>query len=193
LEYWQQTPHLNETDKVRICFVGSVTHLTDMKTIAVALKEVLKKYPDKAELITVGDLRFREVFKDTPNVECFLGVPFEAYADRLNGLGMDIGICPLRDTKFNRCKSHIKWMENTMAGGATVASPTVYDRVIRHGENGFLAKTKEDWVKYLSILIEDPTRRKIIRSTAFSEVISHHSLASHVRDWEKVYETILNK
>ena len=192
LEYWDG-PQENDHDKVRICYVGSVTHLTDVKMIVPALKKVLKKYGDKVELLMVGDLRWRELFAGFGNIECFLGVPFDNYASRLHGLEMDIGLAPLKNTDFNNGKSHIKWMENSIAGGVTVASPTVYDRVIRHGENGFIASTASDWVKYLSLLIEDSTLRKNVASRARSEVLADHSLATHAQDWEKVYQLILSK
>ncbi len=192
LEYWQYPIKKNTTDKVRICYTGSVTHLFDIKLIASALKEVLTKYQN-VELVMVGDLRWREVFKGFNNVDCLLGMPFESYALRLNGLMMDIGIAPLRKTNFNLCKSPIKWMENTIAGGATVASPTVYDRVINHGINGFLATTRADWVKYLGELIENTQLRKKMHSRSLDEVLSKHSLAKNIKNWEKVYETILQK
>lgn len=192
LEYWDM-PVESDHDKVRICYVGSVTHLTDVRMIAPALRKVLKKYSDKSELLMVGDLRWRDLFAGVNNVECFLGVPFENYASRLCGLEMDIGLAPLKASEFNRCKTHIKWLENSIAGGATVASPTVYDRVIRHGENGFIAKTTEEWVKYLSLLIEDSTLRKNVASRARSEVLREHSLETHAQDWEKVYQLILSK
>lgn len=192
LEYWQYPIKKNTTDKVRICYTGSVTHLFDIKLIASALKEVLTKYQN-VELVMVGDLRWREVFEGFNNVDCLLGVPFESYAMRLNGLMMDIGIAPLRKNNFNLCKSPIKWMENTIAGGATVASPTVYDRVINHGINGFLATTRADWVKYLSELIENTHLRKKMQSRSLDEVLSKHSLAKNIKKWEKVYETIIQK
>ena len=193
LEYWQYPIKKNTTDKVRICYVGSVTHLMDIKMIAPVLKKILKTYKDKVELVMVGDLRWREVFKGFDNVDCLLGVPFDSYALRLNGLMMDIGIAPLRKTNFNLCKSPIKWMENSIAGGATVASSTVYDRVIRHGENGFLANNKDEWFKYLSELITNAPLRKKMHHRALGEVLKLYSLEKHIGEWERVYETIINK
>ena len=193
LDYWQLPLKKNTTDKIRICYVGSVTHILDIELVAPALKKILTKYKDKVELIMVGDLRWREYFEGFNNVECQLGVPFESYASRLNGLGMDIGIAPLRDTEFNHCKSTIKWMENTIAGGVTVASPTKYNLVINHGENGFIANTTDEWVNYLSQLIEDATLREKMHSRAYKDVVQNYSLGSHAYEWENIYKSVLNK
>jgi len=192
MEYWKMPIKKNETDKIRLCYVGSVTHLLDIEMIAPALKEILTKYKDKVELLMVGDLRWREVFKNFTNVDCFLGVPFDSYSLRLNGLGMDIGIAPLRDNNFNRCKSNIKFLENTIAGGVTVASPTVYSKTIKNGKNGFIAKNNDEWVKYLSLMIEDATLRKNIWQKAYSEVVGTYSLEKNIKKWESVYKLILN-
>lgn len=49
-------------------------------------------------------------------------VPAEQYWKALAGLDLDIGICPLRDSPFNRCKSCVKFYEYSMCGTMTIAS-----------------------------------------------------------------------
>lgn len=190
LEYWK-LPLPERGEKVRICYVGSVTHLLDLTGVADSIKRVLDKYGDKIELFMVGDLRWKEVFKGYPNVECFLGVPFDSYAHRLNGLAMDIGIAPLNDTPFNRSKSPIKWMENTIAGGVTLASPTVYSNVIKEGINGFIAQDSDEWFDKLCMLIDNKELRQKVWSNAYNEVINDYSLEKNIKEWEKVYQEIL--
>jgi O-antigen biosynthesis protein len=190
LDYWQ-LPIQRNNDRVRIGYVGSITHMKDIQMIVPALKKILKKYKDKVELILVGDYRWRDLFKNFTNVEVILGIPFDNYASRLNGLRLDIGIAPLRDNEFCLSKSHIKWYENTIAGAVTIASPTVYDRVIRHGENGFIAKNTEEWIKYLSLMIEDSTLRENVWHRAYDEVTGSYSLEKHAHEWEQVYESVL--
>lgn len=191
LEYWDLPIQKNETGKIRIGYVGSVTHLLDLGIVVPTIKKILNKYPN-VELVMVGDARWKDYFEGYKNVECMLGVPFDNYASRLNGLQIDIGIAPLRDTEFNHCKSPIKWMENTIAGAATVASPTVYDTVIKHGENGLIANNEEEWFKYLCQLIEDEELRHKLQKNAYFDVINNFSLEKNIKEWEKVYETILN-
>ena len=73
----------------------------------------------------------------------------------------DIGIAPLLPSRFNDCKSELKAMEYGAKGIPVVASKFgPYERYIKHGETGFLAKKHSDWVKYLNILVNDPELRR---------------------------------
>lgn len=73
---------------------------------------------------------------------------------------IDIVVAPLKDTRFNRGKSELKIVE---AGGYSI--PVVasdiepYREIITHGENGFLANTTKDWIKYLTRLVRDDKLR----------------------------------
>ena len=106
-------------------------------------------------------------------------------------LDFDIGIAPLIDDYFNRCKTPIKWMEYGILETVTVCSPTLYSKVVKHGETGFIAKTEEDWVKYLSLLIEDKRLRKKIGKAARREVFKRYDLDLHWRGWVEVYEKVV--
>ena len=48
--------------------------------------------------------------------------PFEELFRRLPALDLDIGLCPLEDTPFNRCKSANKFSEYAVTGSLTLAS-----------------------------------------------------------------------
>ncbi|MCP4218249.1 MAG: hypothetical protein GY765_26675, partial [bacterium] len=49
-------------------------------------------------------------------------VSYAAFPVTLSKLNFDIGLCPLRDTLFNRCKSAIKFAQYAAVGAVTVAS-----------------------------------------------------------------------
>ena len=51
--------------------------------------------------------------------------------------------------------------------------------VIRHGENGFLAATDDEWVKYLSILINDNDLRKRMSVEAAKDAKEKYSLEAN--------------
>lgn len=85
------------------------------------------------------------------------GIP--AYLDSI-----DVGLLPLiQDTKFNMAKSPTKLFEYMAMAKPTVSSAvgeTVY--IIQDRINGLLAKTKEEFVKKMEILIEDCALRRQI-------------------------------
>lgn len=67
------------------------------------------------------------------------------------------GIMPLPDAPFERGKCGYKLIQCMASGVPVVASPVGVNRtLIRHGENGFLAESNDDWVAALERLRDDP-------------------------------------
>lgn len=59
---------------------------------------------------------------------------------------IDIGVMPLRDTPWERGKCGYKLIQYMAAGKPVIASPVgVNTYIVRHGENGYLASTDEEW------------------------------------------------
>jgi glycosyltransferase involved in cell wall biosynthesis len=73
----------------------------------------------------------------------------------------DIGIMPLKDSRFARGKCAFKLVQYMAAGLPVVASPVGANcDVVEHGRNGYLAETQEDWHSVLQTLIDDPELRR---------------------------------
>jgi glycosyltransferase involved in cell wall biosynthesis len=74
---------------------------------------------------------------------------------------MDIGIMPLTDSSWERGKCGYKLIQYMACGLPTVASDVgVNSQIVAHGKSGFLARTEEDWSKYLSLLLADGDLRR---------------------------------
>ena len=70
----------------------------------------------------------------------------------------DVGIMPLHDTPWERGKCAYKLLQVMAAGKPVIASPVGANRqVVRHGVNGFLADTAEEWADALRTLAPIPT------------------------------------
>ncbi len=82
----------------------------------------------------------------------------------------DIGIVPVNNEAI---KSPHKILNYMAYGIPVICSPTdSHMRIIRHGKNGFLASSDEDWIKYLTLLRDPQLRSKIgveARKTALEE------------------------
>jgi len=64
---------------------------------------------------------------------------YAGFLQRLRALGWWVGLAPLEDHAFNRCKADTKWVEYTLAGTAAVAADLpVYHRACADGA-GLLA------------------------------------------------------
>ena len=88
-------------------------------------------------------------------------VPLNEYPTKLKSFGFDIGVAPLCDNIFNRCKSANRYLEYSMLSVPTVAVDIggQFSEIIKDGQTGYLAKTEQDWIDKLSLLIENKEKR----------------------------------
>ena len=103
----------------------------------------------------------------------------------------DIGIMPLVNTEFNKCKSELKYIEFSALGIPVVASDIdVYKEAIEEGVTGFLANTEDEWVDKLSLLIEDPTLRNGIVNNARDDIFENYNYKSRVKQWDDIFKKL---
>lgn len=193
LERWMLPYKPNDSGRLRIGWAGSITHLKDLEMIEDVLKRIAKEFRS-VDIVIVGDPRYRLRFKGLFNTEVMLGVPFDAWPQRLNGLRLDIGLGPLRNTDFNNCKSPIKMYEYGINHIPGVFSPTVYNTICREfdGKLGIIAETPEQWYQAIKNLIKNKTLRVEMGRSAFAYVRQHCDLKKHIGLWEQAYLNILN-
>lgn len=187
---WDLEYRPNTTDMVRIGWAGSITHLDDMKMIVRPVKRICKEFPN-VQLVIIGDPRVAELFKGY-NVEFMNGVPFDAWPAKLYSMRLDIGLAPLRNTYFNKCKSNIKWMEYSIARIPGVYSPVVYTMNNEHfdGVYGQIAETEEQWYLCIKNYIICPNLRNDIANKARGCVTTSHTLATTSRLWDEAYKSL---
>jgi len=181
-----QTPK-KKHDQIRIGWAGSVTHIKDLETVIDVLERLMGKYP-QIKFIFMGDPRVREFFDRKDRVECMLGVPFENYPKRLHGLGLDIGIVPLRDTEFNRCKSYIKPLEYGINGIPSVVSAIEPYKEL--GERVYLVNHPSEWVENLEMLIQDPKLREDVGEEMKRHIVEQYSIKDHAKAWFDAYSSL---
>ena len=103
----------------------------------------------------------------------------------------DIGIIPLTDTQFNRCKSELKYIEFSALGIPVIASDmNVYNECIVDGVNGFLAANEEEWIDKLSLLINDPILRNGMVNNARKDILENYNLESRVNQWDNIFKRL---
>ena len=189
MERWDLPTTKNNTDRVRILWAGSVTHVEDVKILRSALSRIAGDYP-QTDFYFVGDIRMRDVFRALPRSEYMLGVDFEAWPCKLAGLQADIGIAPLQDREFARSKSAIKVYEYGLHGMPVVVSPVEpYKRL--KGWPVRYAKTDDDWYGHLSELIVDKDKRDTEGAKLRKKIIKTRSLQGNIGMWVDAYKSIL--
>lgn len=89
----------------------------------------------------------------------------------------DIGIMPIPDDEWARGKCAMKALLYMSMGIPTICSAVGANcEVIRHGENGFLAATPEEWLSNLEQLVDDPALRKRLGEAARRTVEESYSM-----------------
>lgn len=189
-EIWKFKNQLKKDGKVRIGWMSSGSHFADLPVINPVMAEILAKYPNV-------EFHFAGMTWDDHSDDRFFhhtgSGTYDKFPKWYSELGIDIAVAPLKDTPFNRCKSNIKWMEAAMLEIPTVASDVTPYRSIKHGQTGFLATNKEQWVKYLSKLIESEELRRSVGKAAKKEILKNWTTDKVLPLYEKVFEKLLEK
>lgn len=190
LETWDLNPkYINNSERIRIGWAGSITHLDDLKSIAPVIRKIMDDFQN-TELFLVGEPRAAELFEGY-RTECMLGVPFNAWPKKLHSLRLDIGIAPLRKTEFNLCKSNIKFLEYSVAMIPSVYSKTVYGYNKVEPRRGIIAYNNEQWYLGLRNLIYSNNLRQDIRQNSYSFVKSWYNLEKEVKAWAEAYRSLV--
>lgn len=109
----------------------------------------------------------------------------------------DIGVIPVemdesgpQDASW-RVKSENRLTMKMAVGLPVIASPIPsYESVITHGNNGFLARSKSDWMDCLSTL-RDPATREMVGSEARRSVINRFSMENQANRLITVLKSLL--
>lgn len=180
------TIRLEQDDTVRILWQGGTSHIVDWYEINEAVVRVVSE-TENVKLLIWGD-GYREPFEKLPKhkVEFISYVPVEAYLSRLCGIGHDINLAPLDDTRFNRAKSAIKWYEASAIPhhpAVTIARNIPPYTEITNGQNGLLYDTIEQFEVQLRAAIADETLRKRLAMNAQEWVKANRDHRDVVRQW----------
>lgn len=158
---------------IRIGFAGSPTHLDDLNMVLPAIRRLQDKYGITFVLMgfgtgsmedTMRQLRFvssPEGLKAADEFEHLMrdietewvpNVDVSEYPRKLTELSLDIGICPLKSTPFNDCRSASKAMEYALSGALCLASDV---EAYRNEPTSILVKD-DAWYPALEYAISNP-------------------------------------
>ena len=181
---------------VRILCMGTATHDADFAIIEPALARLKVEFGNHVEIDMLG-VTTRPDLPDWVNRP---GMPVTAsgsYPGFVNWLtqqpGWDIGLAPLADTAFNRCKSSIKTLDYAALGAVVLASELdVYRGSVADGPGGMLVPNRaEAWYAALSRLLRDRTLRRQLGRAALDEFTAVGTLASQAEQRRAAVQAVL--
>jgi glycosyltransferase involved in cell wall biosynthesis len=169
-------------DQPRRVFYGAISRGSYGADVARSLAPAVARFPD-LEFVVLGD---QAVFEALPTANKTLHgfLPYEAYLARMAECA--VSLSPIEPHPLRETKSDAKFLDAARAGVVTIASPLIYDRVIRHGENGLLASGLDDWAPLLIQALEDLPLRRAMARAAWDEVRQKRMFAYQVetrREW----------
>lgn len=94
-------------------------------------------------------------------------------------LKMDIGIMPLKETKWTLGKCGFKLIQYMSLGIPSVASPAGVNReIIDHEKNGFICNSPEEWKSAFRKLLADRDLRQQMGEAGRKKIVDHYSIRS---------------
>lgn len=193
MSLWQKLPLKKESDEIRLYWAGGDSHYGDWMLLPEVLKAVMDKYKN-LKLVIMGTL-FQASLKDLPQdrIEHHGWVNTHAYPYKTAILNPDIAIIPLEDTKFNRCKSNIKWVEMSALEVPCVTSLVSPYKEWATEDNGVFIEdnNKDAWIDGISYLIDNPDKRKDFSLKAKETVIENFDIKTQYHKWVKTYTDLI--
>ncbi len=152
--YPVQPPHPKE-EPFTLVWSGTFSTLEHLELARGPLESLARRRPLRLTVICDRPLR-----RPMAGVDVRF-VPWRA-DDEARAIGTGhVGIMPLPDDEFTRGKCGCKALQYMAAGRVAVAAPVgVNADIIRHGQNGFLASSEDEWVEVLDRLARSPDVRE---------------------------------
>ena len=182
-EIYKRIP-LPKRNAVCIGWSGSFTTIEHFQTALPALKRIKNKYGNKVYFKIIGDGNYYCKELETQ------GLPWKADTEIKDLSEIDIGLMPLPDTEWAKGKCGLKGLQYMALEIPTLMSPVgVNTEIIQNGGNGYLPGNEEEWVNYLSMLIEDEGLRTKIGAAGRKTVEESFS----VKAWRQAYLNYFNQ
>ena len=165
-------PFPENLEKVCVGWSGSPTTLKNLKLIEKPLQKLSAKNISDLHFIGGTDFGLQDVK--------YTAQKWNAETEVEDLRRMQIGLVPLPNNGWNGHKFIMKTAQYMALGIVPIGTPMASNpEVIRHGENGFLAATDDEWVEYLTILVKDSKLRNRMLVEAAKDAQAKYSLEAN--------------
>lgn len=166
--------------KLKIGFAGSDSHMYDVRLVDRALRWA----SDVAEVWKIGLTRVKWVF---PHQVAPWADSIEAYRRNLKVL--DVGLCPLKSSRWHNCKSDIKAIEYTLSGALPIVQ---HDTPVYEAWHGIVptASTEKEWLKVVRWAVNKPDEVHELWLEALDFVLKNKLASQHIHTWREALASV---
>ena len=162
------SPKKEPGNKLKIVYAANPGHAVMFdELIRPVFPALVKEFGDAVSFTFISvhpDLR---EFENEVEIRYIKGMPLQEYRAFMQKESFDVGLAPLFDNPFSRCKYINKYLEYSMMGVLGIYSNVLpYSSAIRNGITGLLAdNTYDGWLAALRTAISDCfLREEIVRN-----------------------------
>jgi len=179
-------PDYQPHDGVTIGWTAGLEHAADVERLTIV--PVLQRLLDERDDVNVVSLGLRLGLR-SPRYVHSPYVPVQLLTRQL--AIFDVGIAPLSDIPFNRCRSDVKLKEYAAARVPWLASPIGPYRGLGEKQGGRLV-ADERWHEELVRLIERPKDRQRLAKRA-SRWVEQQTLGRRAGEWEDAFGAAIER
>jgi len=181
---WEAEP-LQRSEKIKVGWVGGVTHEEDLKLIADQIKGMDIEFYICG--YTPGEI-WNRIAKSMPNAKIVEGTSVFEYGEVYRHF--DFVVAPLQDNKFNNCKSELKIIEASAYKKPIICSD-VYPYMYHLGNDGVLFAERNDWKLAIQKLIDAGSSvRESMGVSNYDYCQKHHNLELHNLTRLQLYKSL---
>ena len=154
------------------------------------MKYILKKYPNVRFVLYYGGEIPRKFHMRWVILKDFrYWTSIKEYPQRLKSMKFDIGLAPLRDRQFNRCKSNLKYLEYSALRIPTVAS---YVEPYKDTRSLF-ARSESEWIAQIEKLIKFDELRFQLGEASYNHVREEFNIEKIGKKYNKMIRGLLRE
>ncbi len=160
------------------------------------LLPVIEKFIDKYDNIRVDLVGFdRKLLTKDEIVKYHLNIIDWSEEDEIgNILDFDIGIMPLHDDPWSKGKCGFKLVQYMSCKKPVIASPVgINNSLVKNGTNGFLAKSREEWLLAFETLYNDKALREKMAENNFIKVEQEYNHSMNCETYIGLIASVVNR
>lgn len=187
-DYHKRSKKKSDDSKICIGWTGTQTTLKYLDQLKGVFKSLTKQYGDRIYFKIICDRIWKCEGIELKNDSWQKEREIEQLEE------IDIGLMPLTDDDWSKGKCGFKALQYMALETATVLSPVgVNKEIVEDGVNGFFANSESDWLRTLSLLIENSTLRNKLGREGRKTIEERFSVKAYRQVYLDCFNELLNK